>query len=553
MLDVETDGLQATPDKFIFGCIYGHNYRKVLYSVQEFKDVLFSGLFKNKYIFAHNAEFDYGVIWGNIKQQLDREAIFNGSRFICAKKDKVNFGDSMNIFPKTTVKKLGDVIGLKKLELDEKFKKGKGVKEVTALDIEYCLRDCEIVYRSLLKIFEMVQSVRPTLAGLSLLYYRRFFMPFAFMYNKELSDKFFDSYYGGRVECFKLGVTHSFKYDINSMYPWAMREARFPNPKFLKEVKNPTIDKFNWALKSKEGMAELEVEHTNRNFGFLPVRHDSKLLFPTGKITGSWCFPEIRLALKRRAIKIIKVKKLIYSYPMDSPFKKFSVELYNKRMQQQGIEKEITKLLLNSLYGKFGQRIKFRDVYMDELDFDLVEKLKEKNIPYELKFFNAKRKDCYIHIFDQNKSKVHTICPFPAYITSLARVYLLEQMIKYEKYNVTYCDTDCICVEKELPLKDSVELGEFKKEHNIITEIYGNKNYSELLPDKSVSKKIKGIPKKALEISPNIYTFTKLIKTKQGIRQQLITGTPIEIKKVLKNEYTKRIKTKHGRTKPVHF
>lgn len=556
VLDVETQGLFARSEKFIFGCMYGHNYKKVFYSIKEYHEELFSGRFKHKYIFAHNAEYDFTVLFDNIKQNLDREAIFNGSSFICAKKDKVYFADSFNIY-KTSVLKIGEMIGLPKLDLDNKFKDGISTN-ITHLDIQYCFRDCEIVYKALLNIFEFAQGVKPTLAGISMMYYKRFYMPHNFYYNEELCNSFFPAYYGGRVECFKIGKTFSYKYDVNSMYPYIMSVANFPNPRYLKESKKNTIEELLWALETREGYADIEVYHKKNNFGYLPFRHEGKLLFKNGMMRGSWCFPEIRLALKHKIIEIKHIFKIVHSYIMPSPFKKFSKELYKQRQTATGIKKENIKTISNSLYGKFGQRIKHREIYMDVLDIDLIETLQEKNIPYLIKNFNSERKDCYVHIFDQNKTKSNTIACFPAYITSLARCYLLEQMVKYKSYDITYCDTDCICVEKELPLVDSIELGMFKKEKEIITNLTGNKSYTQLLPDKTKKTKIKGIPKHSWQnvnsdsgFSENSYTFTRLIKTKQSIRNNLLSGMPIDVTKELKNVYTKRTVLKNGKTKPL--
>lgn len=197
-----------------------------------------------------------------------------------------------------------------------------------------------------------------------------------------------------------------------------------------------------------------------------------------------------------------------------------------------------------------------------------MEQLKKQKIPFQLKMFNKVRNDCYIHIFapvktnndfskvtiDSNgfKNKIHSIPVFSSYITSYARIYLLENMIKYENKELTYVDTDCLTMEKEVSIIDSLELGAFKKEKEIITEIFGNKNYSELKDDE-INRKLKGVPKKALLISENRYEFDTFIKTKRALRQNKDAGT---IEKTFKNislSYDKRIVLKSGKTKPVHI
>lgn len=566
VVDVETNGLQATADKFIFGCIYGHDYMYYFRSIEDFKKEIATDRFKNKYIFAHNAEFDLTVLYGNIKIDLDREAIFNG-KFILARKDGRTFADSMNIYP-TSVKNIGKSIGIEKMDIENEYLTG-NVLTITDDMIEYCFRDCEIVYKALLKIFEKCQTIKPTIAGLSLIYYRKFYLPHAISYKEKETNYFFDSYFGGRVECFKIGKTKSFKYDINSMYPYAMSFCVFPNPRTLKEEKSPTIHDLMYHLKYSEGLAEIEVVHKETEFGFLPIKKDNKLIFPNGKFTGTWNFPEIRFALEQKVIEIKKVKKIVYGFPMESVFKKFSTELFTERRKATGIDNVILKNILNNLYGKFAQRIKYKEIYMKEIDYDMLDTLETKGIPYELKMFSKERKDCYLHIQTPPKNMYHTISLFSSYITSEARVYLLKQMLRYQKHKITYIDTDCICVEKEIPMnkKNSSffgdKLGQFKKEESFIIEIFGNKNYNEithidLLTSLPVqNRKIKGIRKGSYKlisdenglVEKDIFQIHKLVKTKEAIRRNIQAGTVNEFEKENKNIYDKRIVLPDGNTK----
>lgn len=594
----------------------GHNYKKVFFTIDQFKKEVFSAKFKGKYIFCHFAEFDLNGVFGNIKKELDREAVFNGSTFIFAKHPVYNqetylidgityknelpvgevmFADSLNIY-KTSVKNIGEMMGFPKLERPQKFGQGKKFK-ITKQDIDYCYRDCDVVWKALEKIFLEVQSVRPTLASLSMIYFRRFYQKYHIAYN-ELSQRFFESYFGGRVEAFKLGKTFSRKYDINSMYPFVGKDAVFPNPKFIKRSDATDLRGLMYDLEYFEGQATLTVEHKPHNFGFLPIKHEGKLIFPNGIIKGTWCFPEIRFALKHGIIKIQQVHEVLIGTPMKSPFKDFYNDLYNRRKKSTNeIDRTIIKLLMNSNYGKWAQRQKYKEIYFDSIPHNFIDQLqaiaRENNITdaelFEVKTFNKQRNDCYIHIYDSVKieghkpeyykvekdkagfqGKINTVPVFSSYITSLARVYLLEQMLKYKDQIVTYVDTDCICLEKEITLDEGSELGAFKMEKEIIVEIFGNKNYTEL-KDKKMNRKIKGVPKKAkllrkgtkryekLLVDKNIeggdiYTFENFVKTKKSIRHQKLAGTIEKQMKVITNKYDKRKKNKtNGRTKPLVF
>lgn len=556
-------------------------------TIEDFHAELFSGEFKNKYIFCHFAEFDLNVIFGNIIKQVDNEAIFSGSNFIMAKREGVVFCDSLNIY-KTSVKKIGEMMGIPKLEMDSGFGSGKRF-EITQEHMLYCMRDCEIVWLALEKIFLEVQSVRPTLASLSLIYFRRFFQKSHIAYN-EMSVRFFESYYGGRVEAFKLGKTDSNKYDINSMYPYAMVEAVFPNPKFVRVSASKDVKGLLHDMKHYEGQATIILKHKAINFGYLPVKRDGKLTFPVGRFSGTWCFPEIRNALNDGVIEITEVKEVLISLRMETPFKEFITTLYNSRLKVEGIEKTIKKLLMNANYGKWAQRQKHKEIYFDYFPFDIMEELKRLKIPYDLKVFNQVRTDCYLVIYNpvkveklnrgfkltydngteielndysiytkrelsnmDNSPKIHTIPVFSSYITSVARVHLLQNMLKYKHCNITYVDTDSIAMERKPKIVDSMKLGEFKKEKELMKEIFGNKNYTQEV-DGKLERKIKGIPGKAVLIGENKYEFENFIKTKRAIRHMKNAGTIETFTKQLTNKYDKRTAgKKNGRTKPLKY
>ena len=88
VFDTETTKLEPMPKNFVFGVIYGFNYQKVIYSVADFKKEFNHKRYENKFIFAHNAEFDLLTIFGNIIINIDNSAVFNG-RFITAKYNKI--------------------------------------------------------------------------------------------------------------------------------------------------------------------------------------------------------------------------------------------------------------------------------------------------------------------------------------------------------------------------------------------------------------------------------------------------------------------------------
>lgn len=550
VLDVETNGLFAQPEYFIFACLYGYNTELYFFDLESLKKELLKAKYKNKYVFVHNAEFDLNVIYGNIILGLDNSAIYNGSSFILASNGVCKFADSLNIY-KTSVKEIGKIVGLEKLDIEESYKKG-NVKKVTEKMKQYCKRDCNIVYLALQEIFNFAGSIKPTLASLALALFKNKYLEFDLDYQPEFTDLFFNSYYGGRTEAFKIGKTNACYFDVNSMYPWAMLQ-KFPNPKKFKTEKNISIPRFTHLTKFYEGLAYIKLFHVEHFFGFLPYKSNNKLLFPVGTFEGWYNLNEIRFALQHEAIKILEVHEIHYSTGiLESPFINYVKELYEIKNNSSGIEKTNAKLFLNSLYGKFAEKNKAEKTYYTEIPLDLIERYNSVGIEYEITMFNAERIDCYIEIESKyNEKKTHVIPLFSSYITSYARIRLLEYMLKWQNYNVVYCDTDSIMLESEPDYISSNELGEFKREKEIITEIKGLKNYT-FISDGKKCKKLKGVPKSANENKDGSFEYVKLIKAKSAIRRKQKTGMQEIIIKNISNKYDKRIIIdKFGNTKPI--
>jgi hypothetical protein len=552
VFDTETTPFELNDTvSFRFGVVYGWNYVKVLYSIEEFHTEFLQEKYRNKKVFAHNAEFDLNVLYGNI-YELDKKAVFNG-KFISATNGNCFFCDSMNIF-RTSVKKIGELLELHKLDTNVVLENtGDTISEA---EIKYCIRDCEIVYNALLYIFEKSGSLKITSPGLSLDFFRRKFQLFNIDYNFELSNYFLNSYFGGRTEAFKIGKTEAVVFDANSMYPFAMLNAVFPNPKYLREVSNLSVSLFtNKYLNNYEGCAKIKVNHKPHFVGFLPIKLNNKLLFPVGVFEGIWNFNEIRYALECEIIEIMEVYTVVFAERLVTPFAGYVSELYNERKEAKGLEKETLKLFLNSLYGKFAQQIKSEFIYIknqfDPEQFKLIESYEIKGELIKIKPFNSERSDLFIEIKSNRGEHLYNSIPvFSSYITSYARVHLLKSIIKYIDYKPVYCDTDSIFFEIEPPINDSSELGEWKKENKIVTEIRGLKNYS-YISENLTKDKIKGVPGKATKIDNKNFEYNSLIKTKEALVRNIKPNTYVKRKKTLTGKYDKRQVFENGETLPI--
>lgn len=584
--------LEATPKAFVFGVIYGKNYTKVCHSIDEMKHEFKHPRFRRRYVFAHNGgRFDFPCIFGGIFD-TDPEALFIGSKLIAFTNGVATFCDSLNIFVGMSIKIIGGMIGKKKTGMSDNYGTSVWPKDY-ARDVQGCVDDCVILWDALLSTFEFAGNIKMTQAALSMAYYRRNHQPFNIEFNENVKH-FYESYYGGRTECFHIGKGHWSVIDVNSMYPKWLKDTTFPNPKFLR-VESPSNDKFLKArLRDSEGMAEITVEHKETDFGFLPYRTgEGKLLFPVGRFRGTWNFPEIRFALEQKAIKIIDVRRVVYSVPMASPFVSYVDTLFDIKLKATLAGDEWTvsmvKYYLNMLYGKFGQNNDERTIYLNDFEkqWHVIEQYKLNGKFKRFIPFNGSRRDAFIVVGAKGSRPAYCIPSFASYITSMGRVQLLKKLIEMKPKGVAYCDTDSIFFANAVGVESSNALGEWKIENKIITQIFGLKNYTYVDAKKAPVElyRSKGVPtlnpwkfdkaKNEWLFKPrtvklfdgdnevlvntvertgeNTFQYYNLIQTKEALKRNIEPGHLTLREKTLKGTYDKRIVNDDGTTKPINI
>jgi len=546
VLDIETRGLSARPESFVFGCVYGKEglIKKVFHSIKEMKRYLFSQT-DFKYIFAHNSEFDFTILFDNIILNLDTSALFVGSMFIKAKKDNLVFMNSLAIL-KTSVSELGKSYGKQKGILADKFKDANLETEirVTKEDIEYCFRDCEIVYDYLFKIFQLVGKIKPTVASCAMHIFTKQFLKRKFYFNKYI-EKFRNSYYGGRVECFRFGkIIPCYKYDVNSLYPHVCIDMFFPDFNKIKKGKNLLSGYFEkFILKNYEGCVKVSIIHEKSFIGTLPYRKKTEIIYPFGKWVAWYNFNELRTAIKTGFVKIETVFEYYYSPKIYfSDLAEYMKFFYWKKNTSKGAEKLIYKFLLNSLTGKFAQKEYGKKTYFENIHDakQYLNSLRQK-IKFKLHHFSEEREDLFLEVFRKNKKNKKlsrwNIPAISSYITSQSRVFMLPYYLKY-KDTICYTDTDSLVLSKPMEEITGNNLGEFKKENDEQIEIIGNKHYYTKIGRKKY-KMIKGVHKKHT-LRRGKFCFTKMIRTKEAIKRNLHAGMFVKVEKEMSNDYTKR-------------
>lgn len=341
--------------------------------------------------------------------------------------------DTLRHWP-MSVEQMGRYLGLPKL-----------AKNFTS--VRYCRRDTEIVWRFVSQMLQRYEAddlkLRATLPSMALQLFKAKFhadLPMVEDYRREF---YRGGYYGGRVEVYRfnpiIGPVHH--YDVNSLFPKQMRDQVFPDLDSWKETRAADL--------SREGMADVTVVVPFTRYPPLPMRHDGELVYPTGRLRGTWAYPELRSAVSDGA-KIVEVHRALEHTAMkESPFRSFVEHCYTARLAaKHELDRVYWKLMMNSLYGKFGQKAGMSMIFKD-------------------------------HLIERSKPAAHANVMWSAYVTSHARVHLLNELRKCS--HVYYTDTDSLFTPDIMPTGKA--LGELKHEGTYrLIEFLGNKLYMVLEP-----------------------------------------------------------------------
>jgi hypothetical protein len=545
--------------------IFGENYQKSFYNVTDFLNELKNQrLFRNSWLFATNLHFDFfACLWqqspelrsaftiqfrGKTSDVMYAKTFIVNNKF-CKTRERgksghsVMFLDTMN-FDMSGVEKLGKILGLPKLDKPEcvgKCKSPKDEKEWEQVRI-YNLRDSEISYRYMKFLFagfqELGATIKVTLASTAMsLFQNKFLKDVIYKMPPEILKWFFDGYYGGRTEAFgrgslkalmeEYGTNKMYYYDFNSLYPSVMLGNEYPNPNTMRISNRDTF----YYLERYEGMSDVEVIcPDNMKYPLLCSRRDDgRILFPVGQWRGKYCHNELRQA-RLLGYKILKVHKSIYFKETMRPFDGYVNTLYAKRLEYQAAKdsrEKLVKLLMNSLYGKFGQKFYGRANIVHKMTVTKEEMLAASSI--------SELGGEYLRLGGIASEPAPFCIPiWAAYITSYARMKLHKAMLAS---NPVYCDTDSLMTLTQMP--SSTALGDLKLEQEI-TDGYVVRSKFYAITDGIEGKcKIKGV---ALRIAYGAFKefaenptakYTKFAKFKESLRRGFFPNQIIPVEKHL--------------------
>jgi hypothetical protein len=504
---------------------------------------------------ARNINFDFTVLhgWKYLKQAGYKLKFFysSGTTTIISvykKGSSIVLLDSMNWFVES-LEKTGLRIGIPKMHVDFD----------TADDLhlsEYCKNDVRIEienFRLFIRFLEENRIARLCYTrgstAMAAYLFRHYNIPIYIHNNREAITLEREAYKGGRVECFRLGTFTKGPYtvvDVNSLYPFVMREYEYPC-KYIKQVHNPSLSAFAKLLGKYAIVAEIIIDTKEPIYAI----RGNRTFFPIGQFGVSLCTPELIRALKAHAI--VKVVNAIL-YDKAYLFRSFVDTFYAMRLRfkEEGVEEyvEMCKKILNSLYGKFGQKAEEWTKISDCPDEpDRYETLiyADKPKAHSLRYLMGQ---CFeLTRYDESFDSFPAIA---AHVTAYGRLVLWRLMEKVGSDHYYYCDTDSLIVDaiglKRLRSEMSdVELGKLKiVETTERMGIYGLKDYE--TGQKIVTK---GIRSNAEKLSPGVYKQDRWPSIQGMLRSG--KGEVYTVEKTIKHlsrEYAKGTVLPDGRVIP---
>lgn len=499
------------------------------------------------YVVAHNIAFDVRVT--GIMRYLTRHGwrrtslIAEGINFLASYRKgdtTIQLMNNQQLF-NTSLRHLGESIGVHKGEVDFR-----SVDDATLL--EYCKQDVEVMRQAwnAWLTFIVDNDLGPfkmTAASQAMAAYRyRFMHEDIFIHNDErtiLLER--ESYHGGRTECMFRGLWQGgpvYNVDINSMYPYIMKRDVFPT-KLRKHYAAASLADFQ-NIRGKYGYiaeATLRIERP-----VLPVSIEGRVCFPVGEVRGVFAKPELENAL--RCGTLLRVHRLAV-YDERPIFAEFVDFFYGARLKFKNDGNDafayVAKLLLNSLYGKFGQKSSV---------WQVIGRASKQEDGY-YKAVNAQSGEVEkIRIIDGivERAKgfeegINSFVAVASYVCAGARAYLSQLIELAGPQNTLYCDTDSLFLTEQgyanlSALMDKSQLGQLKLVGvSSDVEIYGPKWYRF-----GESTKSKGIRKDAVPLGEGTFEQDRFQSFNGALAAHSLDGVIVDVAhKKLSTEYRKGI------------
>ncbi len=479
------------------------------------------------YLVAHNLVFDLSVC--GVFKQLNligwklNNFYSKGMTSIFHWKDgerRLKGLDNGNFF-RGKLEYWGKLLGFGKLPIS--FEQAKDHELET-----YCERDVDIMVRLWTIWLSFLDdhdcgSFKPTVSSTAFNTWRHRFMTETVHIHTDEDALRLErqSYKGGRTECLWVGERNDgpFYYlDVNNMYGYILATESFPAGLYNYSDK---IDLYTLAYKlARYAMvADVTIDVTEPWF---PYKVDKHTCYPIGRFRTTLTTPELKLCIDRGWM--VEVHSAAW-YREERLFSDYVITFNKLRREYEhqgeaGFAK-ICKLLVNGLYGKFGQRsIKIEPI--GECDPSIVKREKVYDEVND-EIFDQVYLAGFIYRERKEGESFHSFPAIAAHVTAYARLNLYSLANSIPKHHIFYMDTDSLVVDKtgyEVLEGEIIpgKLGALKIEQTSPwLKIHAPKDYS-----MEGRFKLKGISPKAERLSEGVYKQTHWLKL-AGLIQEGIT------------------------------
>jgi len=396
--------------------------------------------------------------------------------------------------------------------------------------IKYCQQDSIILFKVLQAFailiwskFNLSINDYPTIPSLAFAIFRKNFMSkesIAILKGK-IQKAIQLGYTGGSTDMFipQFNVLNNtekklYAYDINSLYPFVMANNDFPigDPSYIEIGENKNLE----AHLSLFGHFFAKVTAPdNLLHPILQLHYNNRTISPLGTFSG-WFFSE---ELKNALAFGYKIE-IFYGYSFDKGniFKEYVETLYQIRTSYPKSDpmNYIAKILLNSLYGRFGmhdlssgtdilEKEEFLKWTEDE-KIDILETIEfGKYIMVRYKSLTSLKEK-----LNESKDFSNVNIAIASAVTAYARIHMSKFKNNQNLPNLYYTDTDSLYFDGPLPDSyiSNTKLGKLKLEGVWDKAIFLAPKVYALTNNEETVIKVKGLSKDA--INRNNVTFDLL-------------------------------------------
>ena len=481
----------------LINVIYFHNFSR------------FDGILILKHIAIHGVEYTFKPLLRN--HRLYEVTVYSGKKLL------FRLRDSLTLLPSSLdnlAQNLCPQLGSKGTITHELLLQSELIPHRKLL-LDYMRQDIRLLGGVMRKVQEIYWTqykvdivTKLTLSSLALTIFRtNYYDPdnWPIHIPSQNEDTFIRrAYYGGHADVYKPLGENLYYYDVNSLYPYVMKSFPMPGgkPVWRGNLEGQDLD-------NMYGFIEAYVDCPKSiTRPFLPYRDMSTktIVFPTGGFVGVYYSEELKFA-RDLGYRIIPISGYMFENLNSSPFGSFVSTIFERRQEAKRRGNDamsyVYKILMNSLYGRFGINPKCAITEICDLDrynflikntdITFADKLNEHN--YIVNYW-----DNPDHASDPEWSPPRiSAVQLAAAVTACARIHMYPYISREDCY---YTDTDSVVLGSPLPegeISSSV-LGKFKLEHNVIKGIFlAPKSYSLITQDGKSIIKHKGLAKSLVD------------------------------------------------------